>query len=300
MHKWLGLTLLGLSLTGCVSQEKYTAMKLRADELAQQAGQSEADAQAARAQADAYKNQLDAIGSSGNTKDAMFANTQKQLSDLQAEYAALQAKYETALSAPPQVVLTGGSALPAPLTNELSAFAEANPDIVDFDAARGVVKFKSDVTFAPGSTDLSDKAVDTLRRFSEILNSGAAAGYNLMVEGHTDNTPIVRKTTIEAGNFDNWYLSTHRAISVGAELVKNGVSKSRLGVAGFADQRPIASNSTEAGKAQNRRVEILIVPATGRSSFSSGGGAISAAHRTAPREPMDKDTSSSDTRDLSK
>jgi chemotaxis protein MotB len=289
MHKWLGLAAVGLMLTtGCVSQEKYNAMKLRADELAEQAGQSDADAQSARSQANAYKSQLDAIANSGNTKDAMLANESQQIADLQSQLAAIQAKYEDELSRPPTVLATG-SALPAPLTNALNDFAAQNPDIVDFDAQRGVVKFKSDVTFAPGSAVVSDKAREAIQRFSEILNSTGASGYELMVAGHTDNTPVRQRSTIEQGHFDNWYLSAHRAIAVAAELVRDGVSKSRLGVAGYADQRPIASNRTEAGKAQNRRVEILILPTSSRSPLADESFSSEPRHASS-HSRLDKDT----------
>ena len=46
----------------------------------------------------------------------------------------------------------------------------------------------------------------------------------------------------------------------------DGVSGNRLGVVGYADERPVASNATETGKAQNRRVEVLILPTSARSS----------------------------------
>ena len=48
--------------------------------------------------------------------------------------------------------------LPEPLNNELTEFAKQNPDLVDFDSARGIVKFKSDVTFATGSAELQPEA----------------------------------------------------------------------------------------------------------------------------------------------
>jgi chemotaxis protein MotB len=293
MHKWLGLAAIGLMLSGCVSQEKYNAMKLRADQLAEQAGQSDADAQRARAQADAYKSQLDAIANSGNTKDAMLANDSQQIADLRSQLSSIQAKYEDELSRPPQI-LASGSALPAPLTNALNDFAAANPDIVDFDASRGIVKFKSDVTFALGSADVSDKAKAAIQRFAEILNSTGASGYELMVAGHTDNTRVSRQSTIEQGHFDNWYLSAHRAIAVAAELVRDGVHKSRLGVAGYADQRPIASNSTEAGRAQNRRVEILILPTSSRSSLAeSGDTELMGPRHASSHSRLDKDSTTS-------
>ena len=63
----------------------------------------------------------------------------------------------------------GGTALPEPLSNELSEFARQNPDLVDFDAARGIVKFKSDVTFSSGSAEVTPKAKEVIARFSQIL-----------------------------------------------------------------------------------------------------------------------------------
>jgi chemotaxis protein MotB len=290
--KWLGLSVLAFSLTGCVSAEQYSAMKLSRDQAVEQLNQAEADAKSARSQADAYKAQLEQIANSGNTSAAMVANYSQQVAQLQAQNAAITQKYEDLLNRPAQVVEMGEHALPPDLSNRLTEFANENPDIVTFDAARGVVKFKSDVTFASGSTDLNERAMGTLQRFSEILNSPEAVGYELMVAGHTDNQRVTRQSTINAGNFDNWYLSAHRAISVAAELVKNGVSRARLGVAGYADQQPIASNSSEAGRAQNRRVEIVILPTHPRSgSMASSGSERTASPRTAPRH-MDKDSDS--------
>jgi chemotaxis protein MotB len=264
-------------------------MKLRSDQLAEQAGQADADAQRARAQAEAYKNQLDQIAGSGNTQAAMLANLNQQNADLKAQLAQITAKYEDSLNMPPQIVQVGSQALPAPLSNALSAFAAANPDIVDFDAARGVVKFKSDVTFATGSAEVNDRAKGVIQRFAQILNSQGASGYELMVAGHTDNRPVVQQRTKDLGHFDNWYLSVHRAIAVAAELVTNGVAKGRLGVAGYADQRPIASNTSDAGRAENRRVEIIILPTTSRSTAITASS--SSAPRSAParQQRLDKD-----------
>ncbi len=294
MHKWLGLAALAFSLTGCVSAEQYNAMKLSRDQAVEQADQAEAAAKSALAQSDAYKAQLEQIANSGNTQSAMLANYSQQVAQLQAQNAAITQKYEDMLNRPPQVVELGERALPADLSNALTEFANANPDIVTFDASRGVVKFKSDVTFGSGSTDLNERAIGTLQRFAGILNSPEAVGYELMVAGHTDNQRVTRQSTIEQGNFDNWYLSAHRAISVAAELVKNGVSKTRLGVAGYADQQPIASNSNAAGRAENRRVEIVILPTHPRNGpvASAGGVGVPASARIAPRH-LDKDTEAS-------
>ena len=258
----LGIGALGfsLALTGCVPAEQYAGMKMRADQLAEQLGHSQTEISEANARADAANRQLAAVNNNTSTLSAETANLQNQIADLQKQNDLLNQKYADAVN---QIGhFKGGSALPEPLTNELSAFASQNPDLVEFDASRGIVKFKSDVTFAVGDANVTPKAKEVLTRFASILNSAGADGYELLVAGHTDSTPVTNPSTIKKGNFDNWYLSAHRAISVGHELITAGVSSGRLGVVGYADKRPIASNSTADGKAQNRRVEVLILPTT--------------------------------------
>jgi chemotaxis protein MotB len=142
-----------------------------------------------------------------------------------------------------------------------------------------MVKFKSDVTFALGDATVTPKVKEIISRFAAILNSAGADQYELLVAGHTDSTPVTNENTIKHGHFDNWYLSAHRAIAVGEELTKDGVSSKRMGVVGYADKRPIASNSTASGKAQNRRVEVLILPTTVRSGPSMAA-AEPKPHRT--------------------
>jgi chemotaxis protein MotB len=252
---------LTVGLVGCVPQEKYNALKLDRDSLAEQLAKSQSDANGARAEADSYKSQLSQFMNGLNTKDGLVGNMSQQLATLQAQYDELSRKYGEAMNRP-----GGGSALPPALTNELSQFAQQNPDLVDFDAAKGIVKFKSDVTFAVGDATVTPKAKNVIDRFAAILNSAAASGYELMVAGHTDNQRVSNPRTISAGHKDNWYLSSHRAISVANELMSQRVSPQRIGVVGYADQRPIASNGSSQGQEKNRRVEVLILPTTVRST----------------------------------
>ena len=254
MH-WIGLTLLSFSLVGCVPAEKYNAMKLAHDSAMERLAQSDSQAKAALAEAEAYKRQLEAINANGNNINAAFTNVSAQLADLQARYADLNKRYEDAMNNAGQVVV-----LPPALSNALTEFANQYPDLVDFNSARGVVKFKSDVTFNSGSAELRSEARSAINRFAQILNSPAAAGYELQVAGHTDSTRVVNPATIKAGHRDNWFLSSHRAISVGEALRSQNVDAKRIAVVGYADQHPIASNASESGRAQNRRVEVLILP----------------------------------------
>jgi chemotaxis protein MotB len=257
MLHWVGLSFLGLSAVGCVSQEKYNALKLDRDQYAERLAAAQRDAQSSSAEADAYKHQLESIMKSGGDTQGLVTNLTTQLSEMQRENDELNRKYAEAMARP-----IGVSALPPVLTNALTQFAQENPDLVDFDSARGVVKFKSDVTFATGSSEVTPKAQDVIARFAQILNSAAAANYELMVVGHTDNQRVSNPRTIAQGHKDNWFLSAHRAIAVSEDLQRDQVSPSRIEVAGCAEQRPIASNATEMGRSQNRRVEVLILPTT--------------------------------------
>ena len=295
MHHWLGLAALSLALTGCVSQEKYNALKLERDRFAEQLGQAQTEASAARSEADAYKNQIAAIMQGGTGKEAMLLNLSTENAELKKQLDELNRQYADAVGK-----IGTGNALPEPLTNELQAFANANPDLVDFDAARGIVKFKSDLTFATGSAELTGKAKDAIGRFSQILNSPAAGGYELMVAGHTDNTRVVNPQTIQAGHKDNWYLSAHRAISVGSALQSQRVSPQRIAVTGYADQRPVASNTSEGGKSQNRRVEVLILPTTVRGGSSAPAVANTGANRSTATKFNKDSSANTDNRLLNK
>jgi chemotaxis protein MotB len=283
MAQIIGTALIGFVLTGCVSQEKYNALKLERDGLTEQLAKADSDAKTARAEADSYKNQLALLNQNGGSLTGLIENLRQQNAALQAQYNELNGKYAEAMNRPP-----GGTILPAALSNELSEFARQNPDLVDFDSARGIVKFKSDITFASGSAEVTPKAKDAIVRFSQILNSQAAQGYELLVAGHTDNQKVSNPNTIKQGNLDNWYLSSHRAITVAAELRHSNVSPQRIGVVGYADQRPVASNTTSTGQAQNRRVEVLILPTTIKSTTVVTS---ETAPAKAPKKVLNKDTS---------
>jgi chemotaxis protein MotB len=252
-----------------VTQEKYNALKLDRDALSEQLSKAQSDATAARTEADAYKAQLTNLNQNGGNMQALLSNLQQQNAGLQSQYDELNRKYMDAMNRP-----VGSSPLPVELTNTLQNFANENPELVEFDAGRGIVKFKSDVTFASGDATVTPKAKDVINKFAAILNSPSAKGYELLVAGHTDNMRVSNPNTVQKGHKNNWFLSAHRAISVAEEMMGQQVNSQRLAVVGYADQRPVASNASETGRAQNRRVEVLILP----NQVRSGGVA------NAPRE----------------
>jgi chemotaxis protein MotB len=105
--------------------------------------------------------------------------------------------------------------------------------------------------FASGEATLSAASRPLLEAIAELLNIDRAQP--ISVEGNTDDVPI--HTALFPSN---WELSTARASTIVQFLSAHGVAPERLSATGFADQRPVASNATEAGRAANRRVDIVL------------------------------------------
>lgn len=272
---WIGFSLLGLALTGCIPQEKYSAARLSLDAATERLAQSEAQSKAAEAAAEAYRGQLEAINSGDGSRNAAMVNLTARLTDLQARYADVSQDLEVALQNQGRADVR----LDPVLDNALTEFANQNPDLIEFDSARGVVKFKSDVTFNVGSAEVKNEARNAIARFAQILNSPAAARYELQVAGHTDSQRVSNPATVKAGHKDNWYLSSHRAIAVRRELENQRVDPRRVAVVGYADQQPVASNANEKGRQQNRRVEVLILPTQARTAGTATAEAKAAPER---------------------
>jgi len=251
--KWLGVAALGVGMstvTGCVSQKEFKQVKLERDEAIQQRDQAQQESEAARAEADSFKNQLGAMTDS-QSEEVQNLSTENE--ELQSELSSINQKYA-------EVVARGGATLPGSLVSQLSKFASSNKDFIDFESTKGIIRFKSDISFGPGSADLTPKAKDALEKLAKILSTGEASKYEIMIAGHTDSEKVSKARTIAAGNKDNWYLSAHRAITVGEELHKFNIPSFRMAMVGYADQKPLADNATDKGRAQNRRVEVIILP----------------------------------------
>lgn len=105
--------------------------------------------------------------------------------------------------------------------------------------------------FAPGDAAVSPDAADVILSIVETLRTNAGSA---RIEGHTDSTPISN-----ARYPSNWELSTARAASVLSKLIEHGIEPERLSAAGYAGFRPVRDNSTPEGRAQNRRVDIVIL-----------------------------------------
>ena len=115
-----------------------------------------------------------------------------------------------------------------------------------------VISIREAGSFATGSADLCEEAQTLLRSLGAVL---AHTDNQISVEGHTDDVPIhtARFTS-------NWQLSAARATTVVEYLIEEaGVRPEGVSAAGYADHRPRASNESEEGRAENRRVDLVVL-----------------------------------------
>lgn len=117
---------------------------------------------------------------------------------------------------------------------------------------RGLVLTLGDVLFATGKAELQSGATVHLDRLASFLHQ--YPGRRVEIEGHTDNV---------GGEALNQALSERRAESVKSYLVGQGIDRQRISTTGKGLHFPIADNSTEAGRQQNRRVEVIILDEPG-------------------------------------
>jgi len=111
------------------------------------------------------------------------------------------------------------------------------------------------ILFESGSADLSKAGREVIGRVARAIDS--KPGAKIVVEGHTDDRPISGDL---AQRFPtNWELSAARAIEVVHALAAGGVNEKRLEARAFGSTRPRESNDAAAGRAANRRIELLIV-----------------------------------------
>ena len=141
-------------------------------------------------------------------------------------------------------------------------------------------RISNELLFPSGQATLSPSGLDVIKRLASILNKNE---YQVSVEGHSDPVPIQTRQFAS-----NWELSSSRATSVLRELVRDGVAGSRLRAVGYAETRPIESNDTPAGRAANRRVELIMdiaapaKPAQADAKGADGKAASAANGKAAP------------------
>src|SRR6185503_5709521 len=111
----------------------------------------------------------------------------------------------------------------------------------------------AEIFFESGKAELTKEAVPAMREIASILRQFPDRRFE--VAGHTDVIPLHNQEFKS-----NWELSTARAVTVTEALVAGGMNPGRLVAAGYGPYDPVANNATEAGRKENRRIEIVLFP----------------------------------------
>ncbi|MDY0780917.1 flagellar motor protein MotB [Tenacibaculum sp. IB213877] len=121
------------------------------------------------------------------------------------------------------------------------------------------ISISDKLLFKSGSYTITDKASKVLEKVATVVNGQPQM--DVMIEGHTDNTPISANSSLK----DNWDLSVKRSTAIVRELQsKYGVAPERLIAAGRSSYVPLVENDTPANKSKNRRTKIIVMPKLGQ------------------------------------
>ncbi len=196
--------------------------QVRVAQLVEQNGQE----QARTAQADGEREQLRTALAAANSQleqlSAATAATREQI----AEFQALRAKFQRMI--------------------------DSGALDISFRRGRMIVEMPAAVLFDSGSAELSAAGKETVIQVAKVLRN--VPKHRFLVGGHTDNVPAVKQYK------SNWELSAARAVRVTETLTSHGMSSKRLVIAGYSEYDPVASNSSDAGRRKNRRIEIILEP----------------------------------------
>lgn len=249
------------SLGGCVAQQPYDQVMAENRSLKDQNQQLQADAQQARSESEIERAQRQKAEAALAAMQGKYGTLNDQLNDMSKNAMNMEG------------TLSRVQFLDPTTSSALQALADQYPDLIKYDASRGMLRFASDLTFDSGSDAVKPAAKESLVALAKILNSTTAAKYEVQIVGHTDAQPI--SSANQARHATNMHLSCHRAISVRTELISLGVPQSKMMAAGWGDQMPIEPNDAKGRSAKNRRVEIYLVPI---------GGSAESAPTAAPKQ----------------
>ncbi len=246
---WALLT--GLVVACGPSQEELDAERSRVRSLQEQLRDAQAAGEeldtrvtALLAQNEEMANRLRALGQNVEQLEGTRASLESSLSETQRALERLRAEQRQArerLAAFEQMV------------ERFRAMIDAGRLRVRIRNNRMIVELPEGVLFDSARAQIKDEGEATLTEVAQILQT--IEDRNFQIAGHTDNVPI-RSRRFPS----NWELSAARAVNVARFLVEQGVSPARLSAAGYADTEPVAEGDTAEARAQNRRIEIVLVP----------------------------------------
>lgn len=262
-HSILTVLIGGLALTGCVSTKKFNALQSDYDNLSRTNQQCQVDLASCNTRALGLQEALDAERANNTTLKNQLGTLQSSLDKSISQGNVNISKLVDEINASNRYIehlvreKNKSDSLNMILTNNLTrSLSREELQDVDVKVLKGVVfiSLSDNMLYRSGSYEISDRANETLGKIAKIIRD--YKDYEVLIEGNTDNLAISKQNIR-----NNWDLSALRASSV-VQALQNvyGIDPKRLTAGGRGEYNPIADNSTEEGRARNRRTAIIITP----------------------------------------
>ncbi len=247
---WLPACVTALLLPACVSQGRFNEVAAERDALGERVVLLERSNTSLSAERVALLEELEDLRGERESLEVAVAQLEQRRSELSSE---LDAREKALRARERELARTRETydGLVADLESQVAA-----GEIAITQLREGLyLNLPQEILFPPGSAQLGRAGHGVLRKVAGRL---AELPHQVEVRGHSDGMPIA------SGRFpSNWELAAARAAEVVRSLVDSGVPGERLSVVSFGEYRPIASNDTPEGRAQNRRVEFIITEVNG-------------------------------------
>lgn len=257
--------LVALSTTGCVSQGKFDAKALEAENFAKGLNDEKGAREAAEAKVKELEEKIAELEQEREALNTRLGTAESRLTAGAAERRALEEK--NAQLAALNDELARNTKKLAQAKEELekrsseyenlaqSLKQEISDGKIQLSELKGkmTVQLKDKILFASGSARVGKEGEDALKKIADALKT--VQGKIIRVEGHTDDVPT------GGGQFpSNWELSLARAMAVVRSLQNAGVDPTFLSAAGYGQYQPIAANDSAENRSLNRRIEIVLAP----------------------------------------
>jgi chemotaxis protein MotB len=263
----LASIVLGVAVTSCVTKKKFTELDDKNKGMQKELAQAYAtlktcDEEKTKAliRMHGLEEQIDFLKKNNqdlmNSVGSMTSLTQKGAENLEKSLESMKEK-DTRITRLQDAITKKDSMTLALVTSLKSSLGDINDPDIEVNVEKGVVyiSIADKLLFKSGSYVVQEKAKTILGKVATVVNS--KPDIDIMVEGHTDNVPVIKSTDIA----DNWDLSVKRATSV-VRILQNdyNVAPARLVAAGRSEYIPLVANTSDDGKAKNRRTRIVVLP----------------------------------------
>jgi len=247
------LSALGAVSVGCVSASTYQKVVEERDALREQKEQLAESVATVEAERAELNDQLEDL----RIQQQELERERARLASRKAELESSLRERETEITVRPN----GGDAMKGTyegLVRDLEAEVSAGQIEIERLSAGLRVNLSEDILFPSGSAELSPAGRAVIAKVAEQV---VKVPDRVQVQGHTDSVPIAGALATRFPS--NWELGGARAAAVVRSLAESGVAGDRLSAVSFAEFAPVAPNDTPEGRAQNRRIEIRLLPIEG-------------------------------------